>query len=48
MASKKYLRKIWDEFVYGGHLLSLGGSAIIYSVMLVLKLDTSLPLIFIM
>ncbi len=29
MAIEKILKFIWNEFIYGGHLFSLGGAAII-------------------
>ncbi len=32
---KKFFLSIWNEFVYGGHLLSIGGSAIVLTVILI-------------
>ncbi len=43
----KILTGIWDEFVYGGHLLSLGASAIVLTVTIMIHRDISIPLILI-
>lgn len=45
MIANKTLKNIWEEFVYGGHLLSLGASGIIYTIMLIFNLKPSLPLL---
>lgn len=37
MRIKKILTSIWNEFVYGGHLLSLGAAGIVCSVMILLE-----------
>jgi 4-hydroxybenzoate polyprenyltransferase len=43
----KYLEFIFNEFVYGGHWLSIGGSAIVLSIIIILNLPISLQLLFI-
>lgn len=45
MKAVKVLRIIKDEFVYGGHLLSLGASGIIYTIMLIFNLKINLSLL---
>lgn len=38
---KKLLNKIWDEFIYGGHILSLGASSIVLASGLLLNIKVS-------
>jgi len=38
---KKILNLIWDEFIYGGHLLSLGASAIVFSTAFLLNIKAT-------
>jgi len=46
MEVRKFLNSIWNEFVYGGHLLSLGGSGILYLETVLLNKKTNLLLLF--
>ena len=41
MSRNKFLKKTWKEFIYGGHLLSLGASGIIYTTIQLLGLKNS-------
>lgn len=34
----RLLKTIWNEFIYGGHLLSLGGSSVVYTASLLLNI----------
>ena len=43
----KILTGIWDEFVYGGHLLSLGASAIVLTGALIVNSNIDIGLILI-
>jgi len=45
MRVKGVINSIWNEFVYGGHLLSLGASAILYSTVLIFNKPISIPLL---
>ena len=38
MKLKKILNSIWNEFVYGGHLLSLGAVSIVYTASILLDI----------
>lgn len=38
MRVKKALKSIWDEFVYGGHLLSLGSTSIVFASAMLLNI----------
>jgi 4-hydroxybenzoate polyprenyltransferase len=38
---KKVLKAIWNEFVYGGHLLSLGAVSIVYTASVILSVKTT-------
>lgn len=42
----KYLKITWNEFIYGGHILSLGGSSVAYttSLLLDIKITWNFPL----
>ncbi len=42
---KKLLEKIWNEFIYGGHLLSIGGSAMMVSILIILELKIKFPIL---
>jgi len=46
MEVRKFLNSIWNEFVYGGHLLSLGGSGNIYFETTLLNQKINLLLLF--
>jgi len=46
MEVRKFLNSIWNEFVYGGHLLSLGGSGNIYFEATLLNQKINLLLLF--
>jgi 4-hydroxybenzoate polyprenyltransferase len=46
MEVRKILKSIWNEFVYGGHLLSLGGSGNIYFETTLLNQKINLLLLF--
>lgn len=48
MTVNKILKRFWNEFIYGGHLLSLGASGIIYTIMLIFNLKASIALLLIM
>lgn len=41
MSIKHALRTIWNEFIYGGHLLSFGAVSIIYTSAVLLKIKTT-------
>lgn len=41
----RYIRKLFHEFVYGGHLLSLGASGIVWTIVLVLDESGGWPII---
>lgn len=45
MEFRKIIKICWDEFVYGGHLLSLGASAIVLSATVMLDQRISIPLL---
>ena len=45
MKIKKFLKLIWNEFVYGGHLLSLGASGTLWSSAIILDKPISIPLL---
>jgi len=45
MRVKGVINSIWNEFVYGGHLLSLGASAILYSTILIFNKPVNIPLL---
>ena len=47
MLIKKILKPIWEEFVYGGHLLSLGAAGILYSSAIIFNQKVSVPLLII-
>ena len=34
---RELLRSVWNEFIYGGHLLSLGAAGIVWSVVIILE-----------
>lgn len=41
------LRKLFKEFIYGGHLLSLGSAGIVWSGIIIIDRDISIPIIFV-
>ena len=43
----KHSDSIWNEFIYGGHWLSIGGSAIVLSVMFLLDMQIKLEFLLI-
>lgn len=45
MIIKKILNSIWNEFVYGGHLLSFGASGILWSSAIIFGQAPSMPLL---
>lgn len=45
MNISKIFKNIYNEFIYGGHLLSLGGSATLVSIMLIMKVEISFVLL---
>ena len=44
---KKILKFIWDEFIYGGHLLSLGGTSVTFFSCILLNIKITLDCLFI-
>ena len=44
---KKVLKAIWNEFIYGGHLLSLGAVGITFTISKLLDFQVTLPLLII-
>ena len=47
MIIEKILKPIWNEFVYGGHLSSLGASGILWSSAIIFDKPVSIPLLII-
>ena len=45
MNIKKILKFVWNEFIYGGHLLSLGASSILCSGAIIFNKKVSIPLL---
>ena len=45
MKIEKILKSIFDEFIYGGHLLSLGASGILWSSAIIFEKPVSIPLL---
>ena len=43
----KYLKIAWNEFVYGGHLLSLGLVSVVYTISLILSIKVTLDFLLI-